>query len=458
MSLRQVVARVKESGFARAVGVLVGGTAIAHAVTAGALPIVTRLYTPGDFSVLAVFSAVLSILAVAMSLRYDVAIPLPESDEDGANLLVLAIGVSFAIAAAIGVLVWAAPGWVARSMGRPAVEPHLWLLPIALLLAGAYSAMQFWLVRRKRFSALARTRIVQSVAASGTQIGLGLAHVTPLGLLLGQTINSGAACLGVLGQVMRADRNLLRSVNLARMMELARSYGRFPRFSAAEALANSASIQLPLLLIAALATEPEAGHVVLAMFVMQAPMALIGSAVSQVYLSRAADEHRAGRLASFTATVIGGLARVGVGPLVFAGLVAPFLFEPIFGADWQRAGALVAWMTPWFVVHFIAAPVSMALHVTERQKTALSLQVAGLVLRVAAVLAAAALPGRYVSEAYAISGAVFYVAYLVVVLRVVDARGDRLAQELRAILPTLAIWVAAGVIVFALSIVWSARS
>jgi len=339
-------------------------------------------------------------------------------------------------------------------MGRPAVEPYLWLLPVALLLAGTYSAMQFWLVRRKRFSALARTRVVQSVAASGTQIGLGLVHVTPLGLLLGQTVNSGAACLGVLGQVMRADRNLLRSVSLARMMELARSYGRFPRFSAAEALANSASIQLPLLLIAALATGPEAGHVVLAMFVMQAPMALIGSAVSQVYLSRAADEHRAGRLAGFTATVIGGLARVGVGPLVFAGLVAPSLFEPIFGVDWQRAGVLVAWMTPWFIVHFIAAPVSMALHVTGQQPIALALQAGGLAVRTTAVAMAAALPGAFVSEAYALSGAVFYAAYLVVVVHVVGARMVEIRHELQQALLPCAAWVAGAVaVVFAVAMV-----
>lgn len=457
MSLPQFIARLKDSSFARAVSVLVGGTAIAHAVTAGALPIVTRLYTPDDFSVLAVFSAVLSILAVAMCLRYDVAIPLPESDEDGANLLALAVGVSIAIAAAIGVFVWIAPAWIAGALGRPAVASYLWLLPIALLLAGAYSAMQFWLVRRKRFPALARTRVVQSLAASGTQIGLGLAHGTPLGLVLGQTINSGAACLGVIGQVMRSDSSLLRAVSLSRVRELARSYGRFPKYSAAEALANSASIQLPLLLIAALTTGPEAGYVVLAMFVMQAPMALIGSAVSQVYLSRAADEHRAGRLAGFTATVIGGLARVGVGPLVFAGLVSPFLFGPIFGTGWQRAGVLVAWMTPWFVIHFIAAPVSMALHVTGRQGAALSLQFAGLALRVTAVAAAAALPGHYVGEAYSVSGALFYAAYLAVVLRVVRARGEQLSRELRMSASACAIWLAAAVVVDALLIAWSAH-
>ena len=44
--------------------------------------------------------------------------------------------------------------------------------------------------------------------------------------------------------------------------------------------------------IAALVSGQEAGYLGLAMYAVQAPMTLLGGAVSQVYLSRAAHEHR----------------------------------------------------------------------------------------------------------------------------------------------------------------------
>ena len=61
----------------RAVGVLVGGTATAHAITALSMPIVTRLYAPTDMSLLAIFASLLQILYVAICLRFDIALSLP---------------------------------------------------------------------------------------------------------------------------------------------------------------------------------------------------------------------------------------------------------------------------------------------------------------------------------------------------------------------------------------------
>ena len=71
MAMRWFERLVGQGGFLRAVLVLVGGTAFAHAITALALPILTRLYSPADFSTLAVFSSLLSIVAVAACFRFD---------------------------------------------------------------------------------------------------------------------------------------------------------------------------------------------------------------------------------------------------------------------------------------------------------------------------------------------------------------------------------------------------
>ena len=79
------------ASFARSVGVLAGGTAVAQGIGVLALPLITRLYTPEDFSVLAVFSSIVAIVSVAACLRLEIAIPLPETDEDAANLLALAL-------------------------------------------------------------------------------------------------------------------------------------------------------------------------------------------------------------------------------------------------------------------------------------------------------------------------------------------------------------------------------
>src|SRR5690606_29226339 len=76
---------------ARGVGVLVSGTAGAQLLLIVAAPLLSRLYTPSEFGLLAVFTALLSVSTVLASGRYELAIPLPEKDKDAKHLLALSL-------------------------------------------------------------------------------------------------------------------------------------------------------------------------------------------------------------------------------------------------------------------------------------------------------------------------------------------------------------------------------
>jgi O-antigen/teichoic acid export membrane protein len=233
----------------------------------------------------------------------------------------------------------------------------------------------------------------------------------------------------------------------------AAEFRRFPLFTAPEAFANAASIQVPILLIAGRVPGAEVGFLMLGMRLMQAPLALVGSSVAQVYYSHAVTEHREGRLAGFTAEVIGRLASAGVGPLIFVGILAPWVSEPVLGAGWQRAGVLVSWMTPWFIFQFLSSPVSQVLYVTSNQPVALILQVCGLVLRLSTVLAVAAVAGHRTAEGYAMSGFVFYLVYLLVVCRVAGVSAALLINSCRHAVVSTCYWVGAGIV--AASLMWA---
>ena len=451
MTIRERIETFWGNKVVRSVGVLVGGTAFAHGITALSLPIVTRLYTPADFSVLAVFASLLSILSVAACLRFDLAIPIPEQDAEAMNLLALALGGTVIVAAMVAAAELGLSRSVANAFRQPALARWLWMLPIGILLAGAYSALQSWFVRRKAFGSIAQSRVTQSAAAASVQVGMGWIHWTPVGLIVGQLLNTGAGCANLGYRFLRHERSLLGAITWSGMRAGYSKYDRFPKYSTFEALSNVAGMQLPIIIIAAQAAGPEAGFLMLAMSAMQAPMSLIGNAIAQVYLSRAPDELRAGRLDAFTSHMFGGLVKTGTGPLVCAGILAPTLFSLVFGAEWHRAGVLVTWMTPWFIMQYLSVPISMALHVTGSQRVALALQILGLILRVGMVYAASVFARSLISEAFALSGFAFYAIYLVTVLRIVDAKMDAVVRETRRSLPAVVLWTAASGCLLALS-------
>jgi len=437
--------------FIRSVGVLMSGTVIAHSITALALPVLSRLYSPADFSVLAVFSGLLSVLSVAACLRFDIAIPIPDNDTDAVNVLALALNSALLVSVLIAIPLLLMPETIANRLNQPILQPYLWLLPPSVLLAASSSALQSWFVRKKKFSLIASSRVSQSVGGTGTQVGLGFGGIAPLGLLVGYIMNTGAACIVLGYDLVRAKNRVLQTISLPRMRAMAVAHHRFPKYSTLESLSNSAAIQVPIIIIAAVAVGPEAGYLMMAISVMQAPMALVGVAVGQIYISQAPDEYRAGKLGDFTSEIVGRLLKAGIGPLLFAAIVSPVAFPFVFGEVWRQAGQLIVWMTPWFIMQFIASPISMALHVIGHQRTALYLQIFGLITRVATVWIVGALAVNWVAEAFAISGFVAYLAMLVVVLRAVSVRFEQLLQGVVKSLPHVLMWSVIGtgtVIVF----------
>lgn len=437
--MRRLKGQLK-GGFARSVMVLVGGTALAQALGILALPLLTRIYDPADFGLLALFSALLGMISVIASFRYQIAIPLPEHDKTAANLLALSLICLAGVTAIVTGVVYLFSANIAVLMQAPSLAIHLWLLPIAVAATGAYGIFQFWATRKKAFSRIARTRIEQSVGGVSLQLIMGWAGEGALGLIVGQIVNNGAGFFGLAWRAYKDDHTAFQSVSCVKIKSVAREYDRFPKYSTLEALTNTAGIQLPVILIASLTTSAEVGYLMLAMRIMQAPMSLVGSSISQVYFSRAVEEHRNDRLGEFTANVVGQLAKVGVGPLIFVGIISPTLFGILFGLQWARAGELVAWMTPWFVLQFLASPISMSLHVTANQRKALILTAFGLLLRVSLLYVGAIQLNGHASESFAVSGFIFYLICLCVFCNISNVSIQCLFSELKMAIPIIVIF------------------
>lgn len=414
--IKSRIERMVQDGFIRNVGVLTGGTVISQAVVALSMPLLTRLYDPQDFSLLAIYTALLSMLTVISCLRFNIAISLPQSDHDGANLVALSLIAASAMSVVLVIITLVAPDRLAELLGQPTFAQYLWMVPVGVLLSSSYAALQYWTSRQKRFGLITRTRVTRAIGGAGTQSGIGAIHPSPFGLIFGHMIYNSLGVVGLVISAWRHDRSSFRNISWISLKRNFIEYRRFPIYSVPEALFNSAGSQLPILIIAGSLAGPEAGFLLLAMRVLGLPMSLIGSSVAQVYLAEAPGKLRDGELTSFTRKAIWSLLKTGAPPLLALGVVSPFLFPIIFGEEWARAGWMLLWMTPWFILQFVSSPISMLLHVVGRQVTALTLQIFGCALRVGAVIAALGIATGWTVEVYALSGAAFYAAYIAILV------------------------------------------
>lgn len=141
-----------------------------------------------------------ALLGVSVGLNYMVAVPLPSTEKDATNVVVLTLAIGAGMSAAFGLIAVTLGGSFADLMNVPALAPYMWLLPLSLMGNCVYVTLYYWVIREQGFSIIARTRVSQAVARVGTQLLLGILGVAPLGLLLGDlaggTTGSGSFEIG----------------------------------------------------------------------------------------------------------------------------------------------------------------------------------------------------------------------------------------------------------------------
>lgn len=325
-----------------------------------ATPLLTRLYTPAEFGVLAVFSALAYCLISVASLRYEMAVPLAPDDETAMNLLAVAVVAALGTACVCAVVAAVFPGAIHAALGNSGVNPYAWVLSLSVAGGGVYQALTYWEVRRGHFSTIGKTRFAQNVAQVGVQLSAGLAGLGVVGLVAGDVIGRAGGGGGLAARLRRDDRHLLATVSVAGMRRAASSYRRFPLLSSWSAIVNAVGLSVPALVFGGLFGAATAGLFVLAQRMVGLPLRLVGSAVAQVYLSEAgraahADPSRARALFLQTAR---RLLLLGLVPTVVVGALGSLLFGAVFGSEWREAGAYAQILALPFALQTVGPPVA----------------------------------------------------------------------------------------------------
>jgi O-antigen/teichoic acid export membrane protein len=363
--VRKLLDRLPGGRFTRNVTVLAGGTALGHAMTIVAAPLLTRLYSPGDFGVLGVFISLFGIFPVVATLRYDLAIPLPKKAEEGAALVVLSLASVAVVTVLVSALLFLFQAELFRWINAPFLTPYCWLLPIGILLSGIYQVLSRWAVRKKEFGVIAHTRLAQGIGSVATQ--LLLFSFGPLGLILGRIVGCSTGIRRLTASIWKDDRVEFLSLSRSIVGRVAYRYRRFPQLWAFGGLANSLTMQLPYILLAAFFGPHVLGQIFLVRQILGGPMQMLGDACGNVFLGHGADALHSSKtdLRRLFLKVNLRLLVIGLVPSLAIWVFGPVLFEYVFGAAWDTAGSHARFLVVMFLAKFVAVPLSNTLTLRE---------------------------------------------------------------------------------------------
>ena len=431
--------------------VMVGGaTALGQGALVLAAPVLARLYDPSAFGVLSLYTAILSVLLVACSLRFDFAIPISRDPDEAVHLTVLSIAIALVLSVGVGVVVLFGGRQIADALGAPGLAGYLWVLPIALFVAGISQALGSWGVYQRMFPAVGRMRAMQGLGQAVAQGSFGALRAGPFGLIAGDLVGRIAGTEQLIRPVGRAMR--ATGVTLAKTRRAAADRWSFARVMTLASLLNALSLQVPFLLIPGAFDLGSSGQYFLSYRMLVLPASLISAAVSQVFFGEAAhrrDDPR--RLHDLAYNVAVSLFVVTIPMYVTVLVAGPALITAVFGSQWSDAGRYSQIMAPGLVLWGVANPISALLLVGRRERESLMFTAAELTLKTLTLCVGAAVHSLTVGLVLLSAATILInVAALWRFLRVVPVRLRELVRPCMRIAaltaPPMAVVLAVGVV------------
>jgi len=396
-----------KSEFSRNVLTLMTGTTIAQAIPIAISPILTRLYTPEDFGVFALYMSIASIIAIIATGRYELAIMLPKKDEDAFNIMILSIIISFFISFISFLMVFFFNSQITALLGNPKISNWLYFIPITVLLTGIYQSFNYWLNRKKQYKRLATSKVIQSGTTASINVAMGFGGFGSGGLIIGGVLGQGVAT-SMLGKFMwNEDKNRLKQFKKIKMIALAKKYQKFPKLLIFAHGINIASAQMPIILLSSLFSVIFSGYYVLIKRVIGLPMSIIASSISDVFIQQASHDYvKINNCKKVYLSTLKKLLFLSLFPFIVFYFMAPDFFALIFSEKWRIAGEYAQILTPMFFLQFITSPLSKMFIIAERQDLDLYWQILLFILVIISFYV-----GKYFFDSIKIALTLFTISY-----------------------------------------------
>jgi O-antigen/teichoic acid export membrane protein len=345
--------------FARSLAILTSAALIQNTLVLAASPILSRLFSPGEFGVAGLLYAVAAMPTVASGGHYFLGVMQTRKRVESVNIIVLSWLVVLStscLACAIVTVIYYNPG-IFSGFGRQ-LGGNIFVIPASMLLDGGRTVGRIWELRRADFRSLFRNRMIETGTMIVSQIAAGFAGVGAIGLIGGRLLGSGAAACDTLCTFARdIGRSGRKSVRLGKLKQVARRYWQFPVYQTPAELLSSFCRQIPPIVLATYFSIEAVGLYWLANRIVERPTLLFGADMNRVFVQRIAEEmgreRDPTRLFIRTTLVMAALSLL---PLLLIIAFGPDLFSLFFGEKWHRAGEYARWMSLFSFAYLCALP------------------------------------------------------------------------------------------------------
>lgn len=369
-----------KSEFNRNVLTLMTGTTIAQAIPISFSPILTRIYTPEDFGIFAIFVAIVGFIVVIASGRYEQAIMLPKYDKYAINIFILSLLlISFtSIFSFLVILLFKEE--ISQLLNNNSLGNWLYFIPITVFFIALFNLLTNYNNRKKEYKDIAKATIIKSIVLVLAQILIGFLKSGFTGLIVGQILAQIFANLELIKNVLK-NKKLLSTVSFRSILILAKKHINFPKYNMPHALLGNISSNLPMYIFTPFFGSAIVGKYSLALMIVLTPMSIVATSMANVYNQKLAELYnKKENVYVFTFNIIESLLKKLLFPFIVFVLFAPQIFEIVFGTQWLESGEYIQVLSIYLILNVIVSIIAYIPNLLNLQNKAFKIAIMHFIL------------------------------------------------------------------------------
>lgn len=371
--IKTLIYELLQSQFIKSVSTLSVGTIISQGVVIMVSPLLTRLYTVQSFGVFSVFTSFVAFLGVLGTGRYEFAIVLPKEGQKAIKLVKLILLIGFAVTLFYLILIFLLKDvFLVHDRTHFLTSDTAYWAPLYVFIGITNTAFGYWILRAKNYKRYTIFNAIQVIGTSLVSVILGFLNLET-GMIFALIIGNVVSCSYILFKEKSVITKLRSSGSV---LQIAKEYKNFPKFMTLSDLSTTAGQQFVPVLFAALYSTTVVGFYAMANRMLRLPNIIITNSIASVFRNEAIDEIRKkGKCNELYLKTLKKLALLSFPVYALLFLIAPYLFQFIFGKEWYMAGIFARVIAVFLLFEFLSNPLNVLFAIRDRQKVYMILQI-----------------------------------------------------------------------------------
>jgi O-antigen/teichoic acid export membrane protein len=349
-----MIKQIRESEFLRQIFVLFTGSLISQILPFALLPILQKYYySPSDFGIFVLFFSFAEIFSTIATLKLEYGIVVQATLRKAVNLMFGALRISCLVTVLSFSVIFFFKEEIARQMHAPGLENYLLLLPLFIFLFSFNEIASYWFNRKKNFSIISTSKVVQTGTAETIKLATGIANFNFSGLILGRIFGYFFSGSYYLIRFFQRDKRTLKLISYKESNQLIKANKSYIYFTTPSVFLGTFINFAYLSLFSFYFGKEIVGMIGISMSYLSAGFGIISISFSQVFYSKIAEIKDKVILLQTYKRFAKNLMFIAFAPILFVYLIPVDWITYLLGEKWNAlipiARIMVLWLSVWFV-------------------------------------------------------------------------------------------------------------